>query len=63
MHVRIRDELCQGHAMCFLACPEMFRLSDEDGHASVISEHVPPEHEHAVEQASRSCPEGAIVIA
>lgn len=49
--------------MCFLACPEVFKLSDEDGHASVLTEVVPPEHEFAVEQASRSCPEGAIILA
>ena len=63
MRVSIREDLCQGHAMCFLACPEMFKLSDEDGHAAVLTEVVPPEHEFAVEQASRSCPEGAIILA
>lgn len=62
MRVRIIAELCQGHAMCSFACPEVFRLSDEDGHASVADEVVPSEHEFAVEQASRSCPEGAIVL-
>jgi ferredoxin len=60
MRVKIDPEVCQGHAMCFLACPQIFQLSDEDGHAFVAYEEVPPEFEHAVDQAVRSCPEGAI---
>src|SRR5260221_705782 len=60
MKVRIDANLCQGHAMCALACPRVFQLSDEDGHAWVEDEEVPAEFEDAVEQAVRSCPEGAI---
>ncbi len=60
MKVRIKSELCQGHAMCWLACPEVFNLSDEDGHAYVAEETVPPEFEPSVEMAVRSCPERAI---
>lgn len=60
MKVRIDADLCQGHAMCALACPELFQLSDEDGHAHVANENVPDEFEAAVERAVRSCPEGAI---
>ena len=43
MKVRVDDRLCQGHAMCTLACPELFELSDEDGHAFVRQADVPPE--------------------
>jgi ferredoxin len=60
MKVRIDANLCQGHAMCALACPQLFRLSDEDGHAWVEDETVPPEFEDAVRRAVLSCPEGAI---
>jgi ferredoxin len=49
--------------MCVLACPELFQLSDEDGHAVVKHEQVPPELQHAVELAVRGCPEGAIETA
>lgn len=48
--------------MCNLAAPEIFKLSDEDGHAFVVSENVPPEFEDAVRQAERGCPEEAIEI-
>lgn len=61
MKVLIKPELCQGHAMCMLACPEVFQLSDEDGHAFIEDENVPPEFEYNVSQAVQSCPEGAIV--
>ncbi len=60
MKVRIDANLCQGHAMCALACPQIFQLSDEDGHAYVEDETVPPQYEDAVERAVQSCPEGAI---
>ena len=60
MKVRVDDGLCQGHAMCILACPELFDLSDEDGHASVRQADVPAELEAKIEQAVRGCPEGAI---
>jgi ferredoxin len=60
MRVRIKDDICQGHGMCLLACPEIFQLSDEDGHAYLLSEDVPPELEAKVDQAVRSCPEQAI---
>ncbi len=60
MKVRVDDQLCQGHAMCMLACPELFELSDEDGHASVRQTDVPPELVEKIEQAVRGCPEGTI---
>lgn len=62
MKVRVDGKLCQGHAMCILACPELFELSDEDGHASVRQSDVPPELVEKVDQAVRSCPENAIEI-
>jgi ferredoxin len=63
MQVTINSERCQGHAMCRLACPEVFTLSDEDGHASALRGPIPTPLEMGVRQAQRSCPEGAIEIA
>ena len=48
--------------MCALVCPDVFHLSDEDGHATVIQETVPAELEESVLQAQRSCPEQAIEV-
>lgn len=62
MKVRVLDDMCQGHSMCVMACPDMFLPDDETGHVSVAVEHVPAAFEHAVLLAQRSCPEGAIEI-
>jgi ferredoxin len=45
-----------------MIAPEAFRLDDVDGHASPVSEIVPPDQEAAVAEAAHSCPEQAIVI-
>ena len=60
MRVRVKGDVCQGHGMCLLACPEIFQLSDEDGHAYLLTEEVAPDLETKVDQAVRSCPEQAI---
>lgn len=62
MKVRVNPSVCQGHSMCTLACPEMFQLNDEDGHASAVSERVPQEFEEGILFAQRSCPEQAIEV-
>lgn len=62
MKVSIIDSKCVGHGMCKLAAPEVFDLSDEDGHGIVLHENVPPGLEEAVNQAERGCPEGAVRI-
>lgn len=62
MKVRIKNDLCVGHGMCRLACPQIFQLNDQDGHAYVLTQEVPPELEDGVEFAFGSCPEQAIEI-
>ena len=62
MKVKVDPSICQGHGMCYLYCPDIFQLSDEDGHAYVLSEDVPEGLVDAVELAVRSCPEQAISL-
>lgn len=62
MKVRVKDEICQGHALCVIVCPEVFKSNDADGHAFVARHEVPSGLEDSVLTASRSCPEGAIEI-
>ena len=62
MKVRVDGERCVGHGMCFLAAPDIFHLSDEDGHAYVVTEDVGVGSTEAVLQAQRSCPEQAILV-
>ena len=63
MKVRVDPELCQGHTLCAMNAPALFTLRDIDGHAEVVDENVPPEQELLAEEAARSCPEQAIVLA
>ena len=62
MIVRVDGDRCVGHGMCYLAAPNIFQLSDEDGHAYVLSEQVPADLDDAVRQAERGCPEQAIIV-
>ncbi len=62
MKVRVDADRCQGHPLCNIAAPSMFRLRDEDGHAYVDAPEVRPELEAAVRDAGATCPERAIRI-
>ena len=60
--VRVDPDICQGHTLCAMAAPDLFALSDEDGHATAVSGEVPVEQEEAALTAARSCPEQAVVL-
>ena len=62
MKVRVDPNICQGHTLCAMTAPNLFVLSDEDGHASAVNEDVPAGQEELAREAARSCPEQAIVI-
>jgi ferredoxin len=62
MKVRIDGHRCVGHGMCYLAAPQVFQLSDEDGHAYVLAEDAPADLAEAVFQAERGCPEQAVIV-
>jgi ferredoxin len=62
MKVRVDPAICQGHTLCAMNAPDLFVLSEEDGHASAVSEDVPAEQEEVAREATRSCPEQAIVL-
>jgi ferredoxin len=62
MRVRVDPEKCQGHTLCAMRAPEIFELSDFDGHATARVEEVPPGLEEAVRDAAATCPEQAIVV-
>jgi ferredoxin len=58
--VRVSSDRCQGHTLCGLAAPEVFKFREDDGHAFVESEDVAPQFESAVLRAVDTCPEQAI---
>ena len=62
MRVRVDPEICQGHTLCAMAAPQVFALSDFDGHATAVVEDIAPELEQAARDAAATCPEQAIVV-
>ena len=62
MKIFVLSERCQGHTVCNMNAPEIFVLSEEDGHASTTCEDVPPHLEEKARRAALACPEQAIVV-
>lgn len=62
MRINVNEARCQGHTLCNAVAPDIFQLRDEDGHAFVVSEAVPPELEELARRAALGCPEQAIEI-
>jgi ferredoxin len=63
MKVQVDPEKCQGHTLCAMRAPDLFELSEIDGHASTGAGDVPASEEDGALDAARSCPEQAITIA
>ncbi len=55
------DDLCGGHGVCTVLCPEVFVLEDA-GYARAVVQEVPVEHEAAVREAEIRCPTRAIRV-
>lgn len=62
MRVRVDADLCQGHTLCAMTAPALFRLSEVDGHSTVIQELVPEDLEELARRAAAGCPEEAIFL-
>lgn len=62
MRVKVNEDICQGHTMCHLVAPQIFKLRDEDGHSYVESEEVPPGLEAVAQMGADNCPERAIEV-
>ena len=62
MRVRVDEAKCQGHTLCNIAAPEIFKLREDDGHSYVEHEVVPADMEDHVRDAVATCPEAAISL-
>jgi ferredoxin len=62
MRVQVNENVCQGHSLCSWTAPEIFAPDDEDGHAIVALDVIPPELEQSARDAAANCPESAITI-
>jgi ferredoxin len=61
MKITVDEQLCRGHQVCCLLCPEIFEIN-VSGFATAAHEAVRPEHEAVAAEAVDSCPELAIQI-
>ncbi len=61
MKATVDPDVCQGHARCWEICPEVFVL-DEEGHATLKVDEIPPEFQEKAQEAADNCPERAISI-
>ncbi|MEE2032915.1 ferredoxin [Rhodococcus chondri] len=62
MKVEVDSQRCQGHTLCAMAAPDLFELSEIDGHATAVDGDVPAGLGERAREAARTCPEQAISI-
>lgn len=60
MKVRADDNRCQGHGLCNMTAPDVFALSEADGHVIVRTADVPPELADDAMRGVEACPELAL---
>ena len=61
MRVTVDYGLCQGHAMCEVEAPDVFRVGKAD-QVELLTDVVPAEHHDAVRLAVKYCPTRALTI-
>jgi len=59
MRVVVNFDLCEANARCMAACPEVFRV-DENDELHVLIERPPEALRKRVEAAAAACPRAAI---
>jgi ferredoxin len=59
--VEVDEDLCQGHAMCELEAPDVFRVPKR-GTVEIIDPEPPDEIREDVERAVEMCPTQALFI-
>ena len=62
MRVVVDRQVCQGHTLCNMTAPDVFGLSDEDGHAEVLVDPLPESAVEVAQRAAAACPERAIAL-
>lgn len=61
MKIVVDFDLCQSHALCTQAAPEVFEVRD-DGFLYILQENPPESLRAKVKKAVSECPTGAISI-
>lgn len=60
MRVLVNAEMCEGHAKCEMAAPEVFKVGDDDVSVVLIEGDIPDDLKDKVDRAIRLCPRQAI---
>ena len=61
MKVVVDYDLCEANALCMQACPQVFRV-EEDDTLTVLLDEVPEDLRSKLQEAERLCPRQAIRI-
>jgi ferredoxin len=61
MKVVVDYDLCEANALCMGACPQVFRVEDDDT-LTVLMDEIPEELRSKIQEAERLCPRQAIRI-
>jgi len=61
MKVVVDYDLCEANALCMKACPEVFRV-EEDDTLTVLMDEIPDRLRKKCEEAVRLCPRQAISL-
>jgi ferredoxin len=61
MKVVVDYDLCEANALCMEACPQVFRVEDDDT-LTVLLDEVPEALRSKLQEAERLCPRQAIRI-
>lgn len=62
MKVHVDQGKCQGHARCYMTCPEVFQIDDVTDRSQVMMDVIPAHLADRVRQAEANCPEAAISV-
>lgn len=62
VRVYVDANVCQGHTLCNMAAPSIFKLREDDGHGYVEQTEFTAEELELARKAQAGCPEGAIFI-
>ncbi len=62
MHITVDYQLCEGHAQCILAAPDVFDLPDDAEQVVVLDTEPAKEQRDAVIRAAAMCPAQAISV-
>ena len=62
VRVTVDQNRCMGHALCNAVGPDVYELSDEDGHCLPVDGEIKPDLENQAVDGMDACPERAITI-